>query len=75
MKDVEVTEMWQLLAICLSRNVKQLKSISNKHVKTFGDINYKMMLVGERKQIKYIQNEKKFHSNSIVPLSKMSILI
>jgi hypothetical protein len=53
MKDMEVMEMWQLLAICLSRNVKQLKSISNKHVKTFGDINYKMMLVGERKQNTY----------------------
>jgi hypothetical protein len=58
MKDVEVTEMWQLLAICFSRNVKQLKSISNKHVKTFGDINYKMMLVGERKQNTYKMKKK-----------------
>jgi hypothetical protein len=68
MRDMEVMEMLQLLEISLSRNIKQLKTISNKHVKTFGDIkdyNYKMMLVGERKQNTY-----KMKKNSILtPLS------
>ncbi len=67
---MEMMELLQLLEIFFSRHIKQLKTISNKHVNKFRDIkdyNYKMMLVGERKQNTY-KMKKKIHSNSIVPL-------
>jgi hypothetical protein len=45
-----------------SINIKQFKKISNKHVKTIGDI-----MVGERKQ-NTCKMKKKNYSKSIVPL-------
>jgi hypothetical protein len=63
MKDMEVMEMWQLLTIFFSINIKQLKKNSIK------DYNYKMMFVGKRKQNTY-KMKKNSIPNSLSPYKK-----